>query len=159
MRPAYTAHLGPGGAEAAEYDRHDHAAAKETLLSILPLSPTSPEFIGKLSTMIQDLAGHMIRESGHEIPLLESAISAAESAQLAQAYTRSQLLTPSLTWEEVRAGSSAPKDTHIRLDHHHASFDLPPSTGPIWADVLTYAKAPMGEFTHVLSLIGAGAAG
>ena len=142
MRPAYTQHLGPGGAEAAEYDRHDHADAKQTLLSILPLAPTNPEFISKITAMIQDLSGHMIRESGHEIPLLESTITATESKSLADAYTRSQLLTPELTWEQVHDSSSSTTSTSTAKE-----------TGKIWSSVLNYAKAPMPQFSQILSQI------
>lgn len=99
--------------------------------------------------MIKDLAGHMIRESGGEIPLLESQMSATDSAALAQSYIRSQLLTPSLTWEQVRGGAVSEPS----YGGYGSSDTDTTETGKVWTSTLAFATTPMTRFAEVLGMI------
>lgn len=84
--------------------------------------------------MMAELAEHMKRESGNEIPRLESILSRAKSRDLARQYARTQLLTP-----ELRVAGS----------ESNGAVQLVPA----FTSLEDYVMAPIERFRELLGLL------
>lgn len=58
------------------------------------MSPDSSEFFPLLDTLLKDLHEHIEHESNEDMPRLEKVLSREESAQLAQSFERTKMITP-----------------------------------------------------------------
>ena len=105
MRPAFIRHMGPvAGRKAAEHDRQDHEHARIVLLDLYrgflmcPLhdSKQAAALTARFTALMRDLAEHMKRESGEEMPELERGLGREESLELGRRYKETLVVEPRL---------------------------------------------------------------
>ncbi|ETN39579.1 uncharacterized protein HMPREF1541_05805 [Cyphellophora europaea CBS 101466] len=134
MRPAFIRHMGPiAGREAAEHDRQDHENARRTLLELYAAfeacavgdAQTAGVLTERYLALLAELAEHMKRESGEEMPALEAGLGREESVELGRRYMETLVVTPEL----VLRGRRVFRDVG---DFVHASKQ---SLLQVWAEV------------------------
>lgn len=123
MRPAMIAHMGPAGLTAAQHDREDHDHARATLLELYAgfasasnsstassakdTSTAMANLTDRYLALMRELAEHMRRESGEEMPALEAALGRRTSEELGVRYAATLVVTPELVvrgkrvWRDV----------------------------------------------------------
>jgi hemerythrin superfamily protein len=73
--------------EEVKHAREEHAEADDLLASLKGMDPESPEFMEKLSKLIEGVSHHIEEEESTALPALRSGVDAARLAQLAEAFT------------------------------------------------------------------------
>jgi hypothetical protein len=159
MRPAFTQHMGAAGLLAAQHDRDDHDRARLTLLELYDgfstalsstststpsssssssshdTSPPQTQTIQALTTrylsLMRDLAEHMRRESGEELPDLERRLGREQSVELGQRYAETLVVTPDLVLRDSAGGGDGDE------------------RGCVWAGVGDYVRADKGTLLAV----------
>jgi hypothetical protein len=119
MRPAFIRHLGPvQGRAAADHDREDHERARVALLEIYEGFERCDvvgngdegrrrELVDRVAALMRELAEHMRRESGEELPDLERGLGREESEELGRRYEETLVVEPGLVvggrrvWRDV----------------------------------------------------------
>ena len=145
-RPAFVRYLGDHGRAYVDGDRQDHGDAKQQLIPLLPLSPTSDKFRSSMLDLLTELQGHMERETGWEIPLLESKLSSDLSQRLADLYDKTLILTPQLTWGQLRRAREQDSLSHDDLSGLGAGHD----DEMVFVDLATYVFTPSERMRALL---------
>jgi hypothetical protein len=105
MRPAFIAYMGPQlGTLAAEHDRQDHEHARLVLLELyrnfsscaLHDTERMAQLTAQFRALMGELAEHMKRESGEEMPALERGLGRSESEELGRRYQETLVVEPGL---------------------------------------------------------------
>ncbi|KAI9373463.1 hemerythrin HHE cation binding domain-containing protein [Aspergillus egyptiacus] len=92
--PAFEKHV-PDGARLAEKDRKEHQHVKTQLKTFQQLDPSHHEFLPKLTALMDDLEAHIKEEESQDLPMLEDAVSEAESRSLSKSFSRTKIFLPS----------------------------------------------------------------
>lgn len=103
----------PNGKEIAAKDREDHLAVKRDLNKFQNLNPESTDFLSTLNLLWKDLSAHIAEEEEHDLPLLESTLSADDSAAMVTDFKRTKMFIP--TRSHPHAPDKPPFETAVGL--------------------------------------------
>lgn len=124
--------MGPiAGARAAEEDRQDHERARVTLLALYDGfrgcgvdeagRRRREELVGGFMALMRELAEHMRRESGEELPALEGRLGREESEELGRRYEETLVMEPGLVlggrrvWRDVQEYVGTGKERMLEI--------------------------------------------
>jgi len=103
----------PNGKAVAQKDREEHVKVKEQLHKFQGLKAADPEFLPVLKHLFGDLEQHIKEEEEDDLPKLEEAITAGDSASLAEEFERTKKLVP--TRSHPSAPDKPPFETVVAL--------------------------------------------
>ncbi|KAF8154159.1 HHE domain-containing protein [Crassisporium funariophilum] len=92
--PLFEKHLGAQGKKMAEEDRAEHQYVKEQLYKLEKVNAGTPEHAATLKDAMDHLKQHNEGEEGHDLPALEKAMSASDSADAAATFERTKDFAP-----------------------------------------------------------------
>jgi hypothetical protein len=108
--PAFEKHLGNEGVKMANKDREEHQSVgglnmaairtnvsqvKEQLKKYQKLKFGDPGFYSTIKTLMEDLAKHIKEEEEHDLPALDTILSAEDSESIAKSFGRTKAFVPS----------------------------------------------------------------
>jgi len=92
--PAMEKYLGNKGKAAADKDRAEHQTVNELLHKIVKLKVSDHEFDPTLDQLMTNLSQHIKEEEKDDLPALENAMGAADSANLEKNFRRTKMFVP-----------------------------------------------------------------
>ncbi|KAG4435502.1 hypothetical protein IFR05_009001 [Cadophora sp. M221] len=105
VHPAMEEYLGEKWEELARTDFQHHQAVKRDLSKLHSLSPSDAQFPSLLEQIMDNLHRHIEHEKETDIPLLESAISKADSERIALGFMRTKKLVPTKSYRGASKSS------------------------------------------------------
>ncbi|KFY31911.1 hypothetical protein V493_00689 [Pseudogymnoascus sp. VKM F-4281 (FW-2241)] len=93
--PGFEKLLGQQGKQMADKDRADHQTVKEELKKFQNLKAESPEFLLTIKALMSNLSNHIKEEEEHDLPALDSKLSAEDSESMAKSFGRTKAFVPS----------------------------------------------------------------